>query len=369
MKTITVNLNERSYPVLVGSQLIDAVPGILQQYAPSGQYALISHPNIYDLYGRELAAQISKTADVSIHLVPEGEASKSLDNLHDLYTSLLENHFERGGVVIALGGGVIGDLAGFAAATFLRGVRLVQMPTSLLAQVDSSIGGKTGVNHPLGKNLIGAFKQPQCVISDVSFLKTLPPEEIRSGMGEVIKYGFIGSPELFEYLENNLTRALSGDESVLRHLVEVSAAQKARVVEQDERESGLRMILNFGHTFGHALEKEFGFGGLKHGEAVILGMQSALEYGRLSGVTPASVCRRGESLLRHVPVYCRGGRINPDTLWTHMALDKKVRDKNIRLILTEKIGKVSVVEKADKETALQAFDILKKVENYENSDS
>ncbi len=367
MKTITVDLGKRAYPILIGNGLWDILPDFFAQHAPAGQYAIVSHPAIYERYGKPLAALLSKSADVSILLVPDGEPSKSLQNLNELYTSLLENRFERSGVIIALGGGVIGDLAGFLAATFLRGVRLVQMPTSLLAQVDSSIGGKTGINHPLGKNLIGAFKQPRAVISDVGFLKSLPHAEIRSALGEVIKYGFIGDPVLFEYLETHLDQALAGSPDVLQHLVEISAAQKARVVAEDEREGGLRMILNFGHTFGHALENEYGYGVLKHGEAVILGMQCALEYGRLSGITDEDVCACGQALLQRIPISYDIQKIDARILYGHMALDKKVHDKNIRLILLESLGKVKIIENAQEKLVLQVFDLLKKAAQYENS--
>ena len=253
---------------------------------------------------------------------------------------------------------MVGDLAGYAAATYLRGVDFVQVPTTLLAQVDSSIGGKVGINHPLGKNLIGAFKQPLFVYADISTLQTLPDEEIRCGLGEVIKYGFILNKELFTYLEKNLDKALRKDTAVLRHLVEVSAAEKARVVAEDERESNLRMILNYGHTFGHALEAEMQFSGIKHGEAVILGMQCALHYQRLTQTISDEDYNRGMALLKRVPISYPREKLNPARLVEHMTLDKKVKDKNIRLILLDKIGRYRIDTTRNKQLLEEAFRVL-----------
>ena len=357
MHTILVELQQNGYPIYCGMGILPDFGRVLQEHRPVKQAAIITQKNIDNLYGEILRESLSGCELLTI-TVPDGEQAKSPEELHNLYTRLLEHRFERSSVIIALGGGVVGDLAGYAAATYLRGVDLVQVPTTLLAQVDSSIGGKTGINHPLGKNLIGAFKQPLFVYADTSTLQTLPDEEIRCGLGEVIKYGFILNEKLFAYLEKNLEKALDKDPAVLEHLVLVSAGEKARVVAQDEKESNLRMILNYGHTFGHALEAELHFSGIKHGEAVILGMQCALEYQRLAGTIADEDYRRGMALLKRVPISFPREQLNPDLLVEHMSLDKKVKDKNIRLILLEKIGRYAIEQSADINLLKEAFKIV-----------
>lgn len=361
MLTINVELKERSYPIYIGKNILTEFSGHFDRHISAKQIAVVSSESIYALYGEKLKVALPKNTEIITLIVPDGEKSKSAKYLDQLYTQLLQNRFERNSLVIALGGGVIGDLAGYVAATFLRGIGLVQVPTTLLAQVDSSIGGKTGINHPLGKNLIGAFKQPAFVYSDIDVLKSLPPAEIRCGLGEIIKYAFIGDPELFEYLENNLERALQGEPDVLEHLVYVSAAQKAAVVSRDERESNLRMILNFGHTFGHALEAEFGYSDLKHGEAVILGMKCALHYSNAEGELPSSLFLRGMELLNRVPINIDKSRLDTDKLINRMYLDKKVSAKQIRVILLDKIGSYIIKNATDTDKIRQAFNILKEV--------
>ncbi len=358
MTTIRVELG-KPYPIYCGNGILKELTHILPRHTRTGQIAVISSAPIFKLYGETLAQTLPEQAKVRVFLVPDGEQAKSLQQAEALYTKLLENHFERGAVIIALGGGVIGDLAGFVAATYLRGVDFVQVPTTLLAQVDSSIGGKTGVNHPLGKNLIGAFKQPLFVLSDTAVLQTLPEAELRNGLGEVIKYGFILNAEFFAYLETHLEQALNKDASVLQKMVEISAGEKARVVAQDEREQGLRMILNFGHTFGHALEKEFGFGELKHGEAVILGMRCALRFARNEGLLDEETLQRGQRLLQKVPVSYDSRQIDAEKLTEHMLLDKKVKEGKIRLILIETIGRYKIVEQAAPAAIRKAWEALR----------
>jgi len=358
MKTINVKIPGASYPIMIGADILSGFVSFFQKRVNARQIAIISNNHIFKLYGKELKKILSEQYQVVELLVPDGEKTKSNDYLQQLYTGLLENRFERKSCIIALGGGVIGDLAGYAAATYLRGINLVQMPTSLLAQVDSSIGGKVGINHPLGKNLIGAFKQPAFVYSDVSFLKTLAVEEVRCGMGEVIKYAFIGDLNLFEYLEEFLDKALAGELDTLLNLVQVSARQKAQVVEQDEKEGGLRMILNFGHTFGHALEAEYGYQKLKHGEAVILGMKCALEYSTLTKKITSADYTRGMDLLNRVHIDYDKSKIDPDKLLERMYIDKKVADKNIRLVLINKIGNCKIEKEADPLVIKKAFEIL-----------
>lgn len=358
MEVINVNLPQHPYPVYLGRNIFEQFAEVLEKHFHIRQIALITNETIDLLYGAKLRAAFSSDCYILTLHVPDGEKAKSFEQVQFLYTKLLENKFERNAVIVALGGGVIGDLAGFVAATYLRGVPFVQVPTTLLAQVDSSIGGKVGVNHPLGKNLIGAFKQPLFVFSDISVLKTLPDEEIRCGLGEVIKYGFILNSDFFEFLEKNLEKALAKDEETLLYLVKISAAEKARIVEQDEKEHNLRMILNFGHTFGHALEAVFSFSGLKHGEAVMLGMKCALAYSAQRGCLSAEEFQRGIGILNRVPISYDKRWLNMDRLTDQMRLDKKIKDKKIRLILINRIGGYEIESSADWDGIRKAWEIL-----------
>lgn len=349
MKTITVNIKPMAYPVYMGDGILEQFAQTLLKHRTVRQIVVISVKEVFDLYGETLLSGFENSEQVQVLLVPDGEKAKSLRQVEALYTKLLEKKFERGVVIVALGGGVVGDLSGFVAATYLRGVDFVQVPTTLLAQVDSSIGGKTGVNHPLGKNLIGAFKQPLFVFADTRTLQSLPDAELRCGLGEVIKYGFILNRSFFEYLQENTAKALQKDPDVLLHLVETSAREKATIVAQDEKEHNLRMILNFGHSFGHALEAAFAYEGLKHGEAVLLGMECALLYARDFGELQAEDFKRGMELLRQVPVPLSKNALDAETLLEHMTRDKKIHDKNIRLILVEEIGTYKIEQAADTE--------------------
>lgn len=356
--TIKVKLNENSYPIYLSRNILKNFAEYFDKHLKANKIAIISHPQIFKMYGSELKESFGTDKKIISINLPEGEKSKSNNILLQIYTELLENRFDRNSVILALGGGVVGDLAGYAAATFLRGVNLVQIPTSFLAQVDSSIGGKVGINHPLGKNLIGAFKQPAFVFCDTNLLKTLPDSEIRCGLGEVIKYAFIGNEELFVYLQKNLDKAITGDPDILYHLVKVSAIQKAFVVEQDEKEANLRMTLNFGHTFGHALEAILGYGKLKHGEAVILGMKCALQYGNLSNRLAENEFTRGIELLNRVPIDFNTKSIDRKDLYKCMNLDKKVSDNNLRLVLLNRIGNCYIENNVDKDLVFKSFEIL-----------
>ncbi len=358
MELIQVGLAANPYPVYVGMDVLDKLAEVLRQHGDYTQIAVITSKSIFQMHGKKLMKGFSSDQEVITLFVPDGENAKSFDQLQHLYSQLLEKKFERKALIIAFGGGVIGDLAGFVAATFLRGIAHVQVPTTLLSQVDSSIGGKVGINHPLGKNLIGAFKQPLFVFSDVSVLKTLPDSEIRCGLGEVIKYGMIQDREFFSYLEENLENALNRDDQILLHIVKTSASLKARVVEQDEHEHGVRMILNFGHTFGHALEAEFKFGELKHGEAVILGMKCAMQYSLDKGALSPAEYERGMSLLNRAPINYDKTKIYAKRLIERMSRDKKVRDKQIKLILIDRIGHYYTEIAENQEQLRDAYKIL-----------
>ena len=359
MKTINLKLSHTSYPIYIGRDTLGGFAELLKKHTQVGQIAVISNEKVFGLYGEKFLSGFSPDINVKVFLVPDGEQAKSISETDKLYTQLLENKFERGAMVIALGGGIVGDLAGFVAATFLRGVRFVQVPTTLLAQVDSSIGGKTGINHPLGKNLIGAFKQPEFVYSDVSVLQTLDDEEVRCGLGEVIKYGFILNAKFFTWLEQNIDKLLRKDAAALEEAVFVSSKEKAAIVEKDEKESQLRMALNFGHTFAHALEREFSYSGLKHGEAVILGMKCALLYEKENGALSDDDYQRGLALLSRVPLEYDKERIDAEKLTGYMFLDKKVKDGHIRLVLSPQIGSFRFATVNDTDKIRAVWEILK----------
>ncbi|MEJ2052513.1 MAG: 3-dehydroquinate synthase [Calditrichaceae bacterium] len=358
METIHVNIASKPYPIYTGDSILTQFDEVLKTFYPSGQIAIITTQSIFNLHGSKLQKQLKSRYKLIMLFVPDGEGAKSYEQLQYLHTKLLENKFERGSLILAFGGGVIGDLAGFVAATYLRGVRFVQAPTTLLAQVDSSIGGKVGINHPMGKNLVGAFKQPLFVFSDTAVLQTLPDAEIRCGMGEVIKYGFVLNKPLFDYLQDNIELALRKDKEVLLHLVKISAAEKADIVMQDEKEKNLRMVLNFGHTFGHALEADFKFGEMKHGEAVILGMKCALQYAVNRNMLNRSAFEQGIRLLNRVPVEYNRDIIDVSKLVERMTLDKKVKDGRIRLVLCPDIGNYRFEFADDMNELKKAFGIL-----------
>ncbi len=345
--TITVRLGDRAYPIHVGDGILPLRPADLRELGAGRGVAVLSHRALLRerssrIRGgaRLLAALKGDGFDVVPLEVPAGESSKSLPAASRLYTRLARARIDRYGTLIALGGGVIGDLGGFVAATYMRGIRLVQVPTTLLAMVDSSIGGKTAVNHARAKNLIGAFYQPALTVADVRMLTTLPDRELRSGLAEVIKTAVIGDASLFEYLEQQLPAVLRRDTGVLVEVISRCAAFKARVVEADEREQSERRILNYGHTIGHAIEAASGFRRLTHGEAIAIGM--ALE-GRLAqrlGLAEAAIVERQNALLARAGLPTKLGAVNRRAVWRAMTLDKKIRDGVLRCPLPVGIGEV-----------------------------
>jgi 3-dehydroquinate synthase len=342
MQTVTVALGERSYPIHIGQGVLDEVGALLSQYPFSKKAAVITQPPIRATYGeRVLRSLRAHGFEAAGFAVLDAEEAKSLAWLEKVYDRLIELRLDRRSPVIALGGGVVGDLAGFAAATYMRGVPLVHIPTTLLAQVDSSIGGKTAVNHPRGKNLIGAFYQPRLVLIDVDTLQTLPPRELRSGLAEVVKYGVIADPALFQRLEAHAADVLRGDAGLLVPVIRDCCQIKADVVAADEQEGGLRAILNFGHTFGHAIEAATGFATYTHGEAVAIGMVWATELSRRLGLCEAGLLDRLWALLQALGL--------PTALKEPVAglrdaliMDKKAVGGRLRFILVEELGKVSV---------------------------
>lgn len=336
METLTVDLAERSYPIHIGAGLL-AHGELLGRHLR--QVAIVTNTTVAPLYLESLKAALASQGASCVEIIlPDGEKHKNWDTLNRIYDALLANRCERGATVIALGGGVIGDLAGFAAATYQRGVPFIQVPTTLLAQVDSSVGGKTGINHPLGKNMIGAFYQPRVVLADTATLNTLPERELKAGMAEVIKYGLIRDAGFFDWLEGHMERLLDQDPEALTYAIRMSCRHKAEVVAADEREGGLRAILNLGHTFGHAIEAGLGYGNWLHGEAVAAGTALAVDLSRRMGFLSHAEVERIVALISRAGLPARAPDLGPQRYLALMGLDKKVVGGKPRFILLRKIG-------------------------------
>ena len=349
MDTIRVNLGSRAYDVHVGSDLLRRMGALVEPLALGRHLAIITHPELATGYGSTVVESLRGAGrDVAVLTVPPGEESKSLDQAARLFRELVRARLDRGSALIGLGGGVVGDLAGFVAATLYRGIRFVNIPTTLLAQVDSSVGGKTGVNLPEGKNLVGAFHQPSLVVADVLTLRTLPEREFRSGLAEAVKHGMISDEALFATLEKEADTILKRDADLLQMIVSSSCAIKAKVVEADEREAGLRAMLNFGHTLGHAIEAGLGYGAITHGEAVAHGMVLAAALSVRRGLCPKEDAVRLQRLLN------RFGLLDepvpsPESLETYMVSDKKTRDGALQFVLTRGVGSVTFAPASDRE--------------------
>ena len=343
--SVQIALGERSYPIHIGAGLLSA-PELLEAALPRGPLLVVTNETVAPLYLPRLKAAFGARR-LAECVLPDGERYKTLATLGLVYDALAAARVNRDGAVLALGGGVVGDIAGFAAATWQRGVTVAQLPTTLLSQVDSSVGGKTAVNHPAGKNLIGAFHQPSVVVADLETLDTLPPRELRAGLAEGIKYGLIADPEFLGWLERELPRLLARDRDALAYAIERSCLNKARLVALDERESGPRALLNLGHTFGHAIEAAAGYGEWLHGEAVGLGMVMAAETSaRVGWLAPTDVARVRELITRAgLPV--AAPRIGVARARELMALDKKVQGGRIRLVLLRSLGDAVVTADYD----------------------
>ncbi|RME35992.1 MAG: 3-dehydroquinate synthase [Deltaproteobacteria bacterium] len=339
MVELKVGLGERSYPIVIGAGLVADAGRRLEQLGFARRLAVISNPTVADLYADTLLQGLQRAGfDPVLLTVPDGEEYKTLDSYQVLMTRLIEAGFDRSSGLIALGGGVVGDLTGFVAATYLRGIPFVQVPTSLLAQVDSSVGGKTGVNHPLGKNLIGAFYQPRAVLIDVTTLKTLPEREFHAGLAEVVKYGVIRDRDFFIWLDQQREKILALHPETLVRLVEISCQTKADIVENDEKEKGLRAILNFGHTYGHVVETLSGYGKVRHGEAVAIGMVVAARISRTLGHCRGADVTALQSLLQRFSLPVQTPAFDPDEVMAAMYRDKKVQDGRLRFVLNRGIG-------------------------------
>ncbi|WP_212629125.1 3-dehydroquinate synthase [Pseudomonas sp. KB-10] len=341
MQTLHVDLGERSYPIYIGDGLL-ARPELLTRHIAGRQVAVVTNETVAPLYLETLMRSLDGFKVASV-VLPDGEAFKNWETLQLIFDGLLKARHDRRTTVIALGGGVIGDMAGFAAACYQRGVDFIQVPTTLLSQVDSSVGGKTGINHPLGKNMIGAFYQPQAVLIDTASLHTLPERELSAGLAEVIKYGLICDEPFLAWLESNMDALRALDGAALTYAIERSCAAKARVVGADERESGVRATLNLGHTFGHAIETEQGYGVWLHGEAVAAGTVMALEMSHRLGWLSAADRDRGVRLLQAAGLPVVPPRdMTPEQFLEHMAVDKKVLDGQLRLVLLKRLGEAVV---------------------------
>jgi len=341
MRSLTVELGERSYPIHIGADLLRNE--LLAPYVPGHQVLVVTNETIAPLYLDRLRQALGGFRHQAV-VLPDGERYKTLETASTLYDALLQHRFDRQCTLIALGGGVVGDLTGFVAATYQRGVHFIQVPTTLLAQVDSSVGGKTGVNHPLGKNMIGAFYQPRCVLADTGTLATLPPRELRAGLAEVIKYGLIRDLPFLDWLESNMARLLAGDDEALAYAVERSCRNKAEVVGADERESGDRALLNLGHTFGHAIETETHYESLLHGEAVSIGMRMAAFMSLQLGWIDDAAYQRTERLLRLAELPLDPPAMTPEAFLDHMAVDKKAVGGKLRLVLLKALGQAVVTK-------------------------
>jgi 3-dehydroquinate synthase len=355
LKQLTVGLGERSYPIWIGDGILDRLGEALQAVIFPRKVAIVTNPTIQNLYGERLFDILAHAGfNASTVTVPDGEEYKNLHTLESIYNALIERGFDRFSGLIALGGGVIGDITGFAAATYLRGIPFVQVPTTLLAQVDSSVGGKTAVNHPLGKNLIGAFYQPRHVHIDVGTLTTLAPREFASGIAEVIKYGIIRDKAFFDWLVDHGENLRRMERKALIYAVKRSCQIKADVVEIDEKESSLRAILNYGHTFGHAIEALKGYGGFRHGEAVAIGMTVAAMVSCKLGLCSQENVDAIRTLLASFNLPVTPPLFSLDDYLRVMGRDKKVKEGVIRLALNRGIGDCVIKEIRDPESLFGA---------------
>jgi len=354
MQTLHVELGDRRYPIFIGSELDTAQ--LLAPYIMGKQVMIVTNTTVAALYLEQYRSALQGLGkDVSTCVLPDGEKYKNIEHLQLIFDALLQAGFNRDCTVLALGGGVIGDMAGFASACFQRGVYFIQVPTTLLSQVDSSVGGKTGINHPLGKNMIGAFQQPQVVLADMSHLKTLDKRELSAGLAEVIKYALLGDLDFLVWLETHMEQLVEGDLNLLAEAVYRSCAHKARIVAADEKEQGERALLNLGHTFGHAIESYLGYGQWLHGEAVATGMVMAADLSmRMGWIDQADLDRVKDIIERaQLPVTCPA--IPLTEFLAYMSHDKKVLNGQLRLVLLKRLGQAIICKDFDVEHMHQAI--------------
>lgn len=343
---LIVNLGDRSYPIHIGTHLLKQAD-VIARHIPGNRAVIVTNETVGPLYADALVAGLQQYKQVEVLTLPDGEQYKNLQTLERIFDHLVDAHCDRQTTLIALGGGVIGDITGFAAASYQRGVPFIQVPTTLLSQVDSSVGGKTGVNHPRAKNMIGAFYQPRCVIADTATLNTLPDRELSAGLAEVIKYGLLWDSDFLEWIETNMVRLRQRDEDALRYAIHRSCAIKAEIVGQDERESGLRALLNLGHTFGHAIEAGMGYGNWLHGEAVGAGMCMAADLSHRMEWIDTHEVDRVLRIVAAAGLPIRGPEsLDADTIRSLMSSDKKVQDGQLRLVLLRDLGTAVITDQA-----------------------
>ena len=353
--TLNVDLGDRSYPIYIGTDLIQQTE-LLARHIPGEQAVIVSNTTVAPLYAEALRSGLARFKNVGLVVLPDGEQYKSLDTLSTIFDALVDTHCDRQTTLIALGGGVIGDITGFAAACYQRGVPFIQIPTTMLSQVDSSVGGKTGVNHPRAKNMIGAFYQPRCVIADIRTLDTLPERELSAGLAEIIKYGLLWDTDFLDWIETNLPKLRARDEKALRHAITRSCAIKADIVNQDEREGGLRALLNLGHTFGHAIEAGMGYGKWLHGEAVGAGMCMAADLSHRLEWISTSDLHRVQTIVAAAGLPIRSPAELPiETIRSLMNSDKKVQSGRLRLVLMHGLGSALITDKTPENLIMETL--------------
>ncbi len=341
MTTVQVDLDNRAYPIYIDRGALAQLPVVLKEMGAAGSVAVCTDTNVGNLYGEQIVAAVREAGVQPVMcMTPAGEQSKRLANVESFIGRFLEAGLDRSSVVVAFGGGVVGDMAAFAAAIYMRGIRFVQVPTTVVAQVDSSVGGKTGVNHALAKNIIGSFHQPAAVVIDLDFLSSLPPRELRAGLAEVIKHGIIADEALFAYMESNADKILAGDVEAMRYPVQRSCEIKAAIVAEDEREHGVRANLNYGHTFGHGIEAASKYTQFLHGEAIALGMRSAAALSRDLGLVDTEFEARHNACLSQYELPETWPEMPIDEVVSAMRRDKKARAGTMKFVLADAMGHV-----------------------------
>ncbi|HZK44477.1 MAG TPA: 3-dehydroquinate synthase [Syntrophomonadaceae bacterium] len=363
MQTLKLDLGLESYNILIGDRLLEKTGFYVRELIANRKVILVSNPTVFPLYGKRVVESLVDAGfEVFIHLVPDGEEYKNIDQAMQIINKCIEHKLERNGAIIALGGGVIGDLAGFVAAIYQRGIPFIQIPTTLLAQVDSSVGGKVAVNHPQAKNMIGAFHQPKLVIIDINTLKTLEERDYHSGLGEIVKYGIIYSSDFFQKLKDKASFIREKSPDVLAKIIYESCKIKGEIVEQDEKETSLRAILNLGHTFGHAIESLSGYGTYRHGEAVIMGSIAAAYLAVDLDLLAKNKLDKIFNLYKELDIFKAFPHLPAEDIYENMLTDKKVVNEQITFILPKNIGEYVIVKNAKKEQILKAIYLAQEYE-------
>lgn len=363
----TIDFANGASEIVSGSHLIDDLNKFIGDIYPKGKILIISSPTLHELWGSKLRKALNASYSLDWCLIPDGEEYKSIDSLSKIYDNAAEMKLDRESLIIGFGGGVIGDISGFAASTFMRGIPCIQIPTTLLSQVDSSIGGKTAINYKDGKNLIGSFYQPKMIIADTSLLVTLPPRELSNGLAEVIKYGIISNYEFFEYLENKIDKILKLDQEAMTYIIRKSCSIKASIVKQDEMDYGLRMLLNYGHTIGHAIEAATDYRCFRHGEAVSLGMEGAAYIATAMGIMNEDYRKRQSKLLASAGLPIRFSEMNIEKVFSMMKNDKKSQEGHLRFVLSDSPGSSAIFDNVTDDYIKNALEYLRNAYQKNNA--